>query len=185
MIAEFNKHKIVLIGHLVELSEIKESELKLFVRWFKDKIVMKHIYNDYSGITLESEKRWYKQHKKSPRGVVFGIRIRKGRKLIGSISLKNIDRVNNNAEYGIIIGDKKSWNKGYGTEASKLLLNFGFGTMNLESIYLKCNEHNHGAIKAYKKAGFKKQGILRNNRYYNKEYSDSIVMDILKKEFKL
>ena len=69
--------------------------------------------------------------------------------------------------------------------ATKLLLNFGFGTMNLESIYLKCNEHNHGAIKAYKKAGFKKQGILRRNRYYNKKYSDSIVMDIIKKEFRV
>ncbi len=71
--------------------------------------------------------------------------------MIGTISLENIDNINRTATLGIFIGDKNYRNKGYGTEAIKLLLEYGFRYMNLYNIKLDLMEFNIRALKCYEK----------------------------------
>lgn len=74
-------------------------------------------------------------------------------------------------------------NKGYGTEAIRLLLDYGFNYMNLHSVKLELMSFNERALKCYKKCGFKETGRIRENRFINGNYYDTITMDILEREF--
>lgn len=85
---------------------------------------------------------------------------------------------------GIFIGDKDYREKGYGTEAIRLILDYGFNYLNLNNIKLDLMEFNERALACYKKCGFKEYGRRRKCRFINGKYYDVIEMDILSEEFK-
>jgi RimJ/RimL family protein N-acetyltransferase len=107
-----------------------------------------------------------------------------GWRMIGNLSLLNIDWRNRSAEVGIFIGDKSCWNQGYGTEAMKLMLRHAFEMLNLNRVYLRVYETNPRAIRAYQKAGYVVEGRDRQGEYRNGKYWDVIRMSVLRKEWK-
>jgi RimJ/RimL family protein N-acetyltransferase len=113
----------------------------------------------------------------------FAIVLIDGDALIGHISLHNIDHFNRNAFMGIFIGDAENRNKGYGSEAIRLVLNYGFKTLNLNSIMLSVYADNHAAISCYKKVGFRQAGIRREWVFKDGKYIDKLYFDILAREF--
>ncbi|GHU81206.1 N-acetyltransferase [Clostridia bacterium] len=102
--------------------------------------------------------------------------------LIGHISLHNIDHLNRNAFIGIFIGDAENRGKGYGAEAVRLVLDYGFKALNLHSVMLSVHADNHAAISCYKKVGFKESGRRREWIFKDGKYIDKIYMDILARE---
>jgi RimJ/RimL family protein N-acetyltransferase len=102
---------------------------------------------------------------------------------IGEAMLFDLDRLNGNAELGIFIGEKDLWGKGYGTDAVNALVDFGFGTLRLERIWLNVWTENARARRAYEKAGFVHEGTLRHDRYERGQYTDGHVMAILRDEW--
>ena len=79
---------------------------------------------------------------------------------IGSVYLRDIDREAGEAEYGVFIGEEKALGQGYGTQAAKRMLDYGFGTLGLKKIFLRLLEDNAKALRSYEKAGFQ----MINNR---------------------
>lgn len=79
---------------------------------------------------------------------------------IGSVYLRDIDREAGEAEYGVFIGEEKALGQGYGTQAAKLMLDYGFGKLGLKKIFLRFLEDNAKALGSYEKAGFQ----MINNR---------------------
>jgi len=104
-------------------------------------------------------------------------------KMIGSCGFFNLDKRNRSAEFGIMIGDKSYWNRGYGTEAVRLLAQHGYNTLNLNRIYLRVLETNPRAIRAYEKAGFTLEGRQRQAEFRDGKYIDMLVLSMLKDEF--
>jgi RimJ/RimL family protein N-acetyltransferase len=94
-----------------------------------------------------------------------------------------IDHLNQTAEVGIFIGNKNYWDKGYGTEALILLLDYGFKALNLHNILLKVYAYNTRAIETYEKVGFKQIGIRREALCRNLQLHNIIFMDILSSEY--
>jgi RimJ/RimL family protein N-acetyltransferase len=103
--------------------------------------------------------------------------------LIGNCGFADIDLANRNAEVGIFIGNKEFWNKGYGTEALSLLLDYGFRALNLHNVMVNANENNKGAIRCYEKIGFKRIGIRREALQRNLEIINDVFMDLLTDDF--
>ncbi len=93
----------------------------------------------------------------SPRDLVLGIEIKESSELIGTIGLRNIDWRQHQAEASIFIGDSKQWNKGYGTEAMKLILDIGFKKLDLKKIQLRVNPSNVRARHVFEKVGFREK----------------------------
>jgi RimJ/RimL family protein N-acetyltransferase len=83
----------------------------------------------------------------------------------------------------MFIGDEKNRSKGYGTEAIRLGIKYGFEVLNLNNIELKVYDFNERALNTYKKAGFKEYGRRRQAYYLNGKYHDVICMDILREEY--
>lgn len=112
-------------------------------------------------MTIEKEKEFLEKHIADE--ATFNIVTLNEDKLIGSISLENIDHTNRRATLGIFIGDREEREKGYGTEAIRLILDYGFNYLNLNNINLDVMEFNDRAIACYKKCGFKEIGRRRKS----------------------
>ena len=170
-----------LMGERIYLSPVSINDAETFAKWMNDFEV-----TDYTGrsgqiMSLQGEMN-YLEGNANPEAT-FSIITLEEDKLIGTVGLERIDHVHRTATLGIFIGDKEYLNKGYGTEAIRLLIDYGFNYMNLHSIKLTVFAFNERALRCYKKCGFKETGKHRENRFINGKYYDTISMDILENEF--
>ena len=171
-----------LVGDRIYLSPRRIEDAEKFAEWMNDFEV-----TDYTGrsgqiMSLQGEIN-YLEGNSNPEAT-FSIITLDEDKLIGTVGLERIDHVHRTATLGIFIGDKEYLSKGYGTEAIRLLLDYGFNYMNLHSVKLNLLSFNERALKCYKKCGFRETGRIRENRFINGKYYDTISMDILENEFK-
>jgi hypothetical protein len=103
--------------------------------------------------------------------------------IIGEVVLSEIDNTKRTANIRIEIGQKSEFCHGYGFESLFIILNYGFGMLNLNKIELDVLEDNIGAIKLYEKIGFIKNEIKEKAYYYNYESKNLVLMSILKEQF--
>jgi RimJ/RimL family protein N-acetyltransferase len=101
---------------------------------------------------------------------------------IGKTAFFRIDWVGRMAIFYIGIADKINWSKGYGSQATKLMIEYAFETLNLNRIQLHVAVDNHPAVNIYKNAGFKVEGTLREAMYHNGRYCDFYVMGLLRSD---
>ncbi|AKI96661.1 GNAT family N-acetyltransferase [Kosmotoga pacifica] len=126
------------------------------------------------------EEDWIKKHSSSSNEV--NLAITADGELIGTTGY-DIDWVNRWAEFGIGIFNKKFWGKGYGTEATKLMLKYAFHRLNLNRVYLRVLEYNERAIRVYEKCGFVLEGRQRQAAFWDGKYHDILMMSILAEEY--
>ncbi len=98
---------------------------------------------------------------------------------LGSVYIRDIDRVHNKAEYGIFIGEEHARGRGVGTAAAKLMLRYCFEEEKLHRVYLRVLAGNDGAKKSYENAGFVVEGILKDDVCINGSFRDVIWMAIV------
>jgi [ribosomal protein S5]-alanine N-acetyltransferase len=114
--------------------------------------------------------------------LVWGIEIKSEKKLIGSIDLRDWNRIHKCGEIGYVIS-KKYWNKGYITEAMKTVIQFGFEILDLNRIEAHCEEENIGSWKVMEKCGMKYEGVLREKVFIKERFRSMKMYSILKKEW--
>ena len=171
-----------LVGERIYLSPRNSSDVEKFTEWLNDFETTDYVGRSDAIMTLEEEKK-YLESEPNPNARYFSIVTLENDELIGTISLEKISGIHRTAVLGIFIGNKDYRSKGYGTEAIKLLLDYGFNYLNLNSIRLDLMEFNERALKCYQKCGFKEYGRQRKCRFVNGKYYDIISMDILAEEF--
>lgn len=99
------------------------------------------------------------------------------------LAVLHIDQMRRNGEYVVALGAQEARGKGVGTEATRLVLDYAFHVTNLRCVYLTVIEPNEGAIRAYEKAGFKRQGVRRNSNQWLGETVNEVLMDAIPEEF--
>ena len=142
-----------LIGERIYLSPRNNEEIEKFTEWLNDFQV-----TDYTGrsayiTTLEGEKKYFEEN--IDKNYIFFIVTLDNDKLIGTVGLENYNAINRTATLGIFIGDKEYRNQGYGTEAIKLILDYGFNYLNLNNIKLDLMSFNERALNAIKSVDLK------------------------------
>lgn len=172
-----------LIGDSIYLSPrtVDEEAIEKFTEWLNDFRVTDYVEKSAALITLEGEKKYFENPRDDER--IFFIVRKEDNELIGTVGLHNINHINRCATLGIFIGDKSGRNKGYGTEAIRLILEYGFKYLNLNNIKLDVLSFNDRARACYKKCGFKEYGIRRKSEFVCGKYYDRVEMDILAEEF--
>ncbi|MBI5229460.1 GNAT family N-acetyltransferase [Candidatus Micrarchaeota archaeon] len=174
-----------LIGEKVVLRPLVKKDLPNFVEWLNDPEIAIFL-ESRRRLTMKDELQWLEStHRevKKRKKVLFAIADRRSGQTIGNCELRNINALDKTAELAILIGDKNYWGKGFGSKAIKLLLEFGFSKLNLHRIWLTVHAFNKRARKAYEKAGFRKEGVLREHVLKEGKYFDSILMGLLSREF--
>jgi RimJ/RimL family protein N-acetyltransferase len=94
----------------------------------------------------------------------------------GSVYIRDIDTHHKKAEYGIFIGVPEARGRGIGTAAARLMLRYSFEEAGLHRIYLRALADNMQAIGSYEKAGFKREGYLKDDVCINGEFKDIVWM---------
>ncbi len=107
------------------------------------------------------------------------------KRAVGEVVINEIDRDNHSGNIRIALFDETDFGKGYGTQAVRLMVGFGFRELKLHRISLGVYAFNPRAIHVYEKIGFVKEGVLRDALYWNGEYIDEITMSILEHEYKV
>jgi RimJ/RimL family protein N-acetyltransferase len=103
---------------------------------------------------------------------------------IGVTDLRHINYQRRTAEFGVAIGEKDYWGKGYGTEAVTLVLDYAFSVLGLHNVMLDTNSFNERAIRCYRRVGFKEIGRRREAQRLGDRIYDVVYMDCLATEFK-
>ncbi len=103
---------------------------------------------------------------------------------IGVTALVRIDWVGRMATFYIAIADKKNWSQGFGSEATRMIIDYAFTTLNLNRIQLHVSKENEAAVHAYQKAGYQIEGTLRQAMFHENHYSDFYVMGILREDWR-
>lgn len=170
-----------LVGEKCYLSPVSEDYTDLVVKWSNDLEVSLHTGDVGDLITKEKQKLYLKNM--IDRGHAFMIVDNQTNQGIGIARLMGVDMIHNKSYLGIFIGEKDHWSKGIGTEATELILDFGFNIINLKNIMLEVFSFNERAINAYKRCGFKEIGRRRQSITYGNHVFDEVFMDILAEEF--
>jgi len=168
-------------GDRIYLSPISLEDIDVFMNWVNDPEMAYFTMFHSRIISLLNEKETVESLAKG--GNTFSIVTQEENKVIGNCSFFRINESDRTAEIGIIIGEKDYWGKGYGSDALRLLLKFGFENRNYNNICLHVYSFNERAIACYEKVGFKKQGICREALIRGNKKYDLVYMDILADEY--
>jgi RimJ/RimL family protein N-acetyltransferase len=137
----------------------------------------------YKPVSELQHQAWFESIQAKDDTVIFGIRLVKTNKLIGSCQLHKINYIHRSAELQIRLGNSSKWGEGYGTEAVRLLLDFAFKDLNLKRVHLHVFGTNTRAIRVYEKVGFVREGLLRKAVHIDGSHVDVVVMGILREEY--
>jgi RimJ/RimL family protein N-acetyltransferase len=172
-----------LIGAKVYLRPLGLDDAALLTSWLNDREVIRNL-RAYRPLTRLAEEAFLRKLGESESDVVLGIVARETDQLLGGTGLHQIDSRNRHAQFGIFLGEKTSWGKGYGTEATRLIVRYAFDTLNLNRVWLHVYEDNDRALRVYEKVGFRIEGRLRQDTFRDGRYWDTIVMAVLREEWK-
>ena len=174
---------INIVGEKVGLGPLRRDLVPLYLQWINDFEVTRHMVVTTRPVSLEAEEDWYARASKAENQASFTIYEKARSQPIGNTSLGKINHTHRTAEFGIFIGEKESWGKGYGTEVTRLMLDYGFTCLGLHNIFLWVNAANERGIRAYRRAGFRVAGLHRQSVRLGGRAYDSILMDCLATEF--
>ena len=150
---------------------------------FEQDLELYGLDSDYPHVaSLEHTQAFYEERTK-PNKNTAPFAIETDGKYIGFCTLMNIKDRNGNLELGVMIGDREYWNKEYGRETVRLLLNYGFYYFGARRIALTTHAKNERAIRCYKACGFVEEGRPRKVLWIEGEYTDLVNMSILHDEW--
>jgi diamine N-acetyltransferase len=173
-------------GKKVRLRALEMGDLDSIMEYWNTYQTRRFLYSAVP-MSRGTEKEWLEKASKSrpwkDGKLNLAIEDRETAEFLGTISLMDVSKQHRRAEFGIIIHNPEKHGKGYGTDATRVMLWIGFHVLNLNSVFLFTLAHNKRAIRAYEKAGFKKCGTFRKAAYTEGKFHDFVAMDILKEEF--
>ncbi len=172
----------VLCGERVRLCALTSEDGSVLYEWVNDRALV-ILSAPFAPVHEPDHRVWFDKIRARPDVVIFGIRDKPSNELVGSCQLVEIDRRHGYAELQIRIGVPDARGKGIGTEAVGLLLGHAFRDIGLHRVQLHVFASNVAAIRAYEKAGFRREGLLREAAFIDGLHLDVAVMGVLGAEW--
>ena len=172
---------------MVELKYFDRTDFKQLIDW----IVSPQFLLQWGGSTFsypltENQLEKYIENANNDNSdtLVYKVISKETGDVIGHVSLREIDRINKSARVGkVLVGDKNVRGKGIGKLLMKEILKVAFDELKLHRVSLGVFDFNVSAIACYEKAGFIKEGLLRDSKKNNEEYWNLWEMSILENEW--
>lgn len=172
-----------LVGNRLYLRPLDEDDLDRCLGWINDSELQTRI-GRRRPMSRTQEREWLAGQYKREDHMNLAIVLKDGDRHIGNCGFNSIDLANRNAHFGILIGERDAWGQGFGGEAAKLILGYGFEQLGLRRIELFVFSFNERARKAYEKAGFVLEGTKRESYFRDGSFHDTLVMSILEHEWR-
>ncbi|MBP6455111.1 MAG: GNAT family N-acetyltransferase [Chitinophagaceae bacterium] len=162
----------------IDIDDVNE----LYLNWINDGAVIDNLATVFP-TSKEDLENFVKSILKNPNFVFFAIVVKDSNKHIGNVKLGPIDWISRTTNYGLMLGDKSSWGKGYAQEAFSLILKFAFDKLNLHKVWDMAVVTNIASIKANEKVGFKIEAELEKHVYKNGKYHNVAVLALLAENY--
>jgi [ribosomal protein S5]-alanine N-acetyltransferase len=171
-------------GSLVYLRPLERADLnERYLSWLNDPEVTHYLETGVFPTTMLDLEKFYQSVTGTPNQVLLAIVDKATNTHVGNIKLGPINWVHRRSPLGILVGDKKSWGKGIGSEAMRLMVEYGFRRLNLHRIYLAVFVENEAGVRLYEKVGFKVEGRFRDDMFQDGQYKDRLWMGLLRTEY--
>lgn len=169
---------------VISLRPLTLADTSNIVRWRNQPEVYKNLYSQ-NLITEEQHTNYFHKYVETGlvRQYIIVADINGTPVDIGTVFLKDIDSISNKAEYGLFIGELQAQGKGFASLVAEETLKIAFKNLGLNRVYLTVFANNVRAQKSYEKAGFRKEGVLRQDFFDGEKYVDIICMGILKSDY--
>jgi len=173
-------------GELVRLRALEMEDLDIILKHWNN-FEMRRFLAGAIPMSRNAERQWLEQATTmdpwKDGELVLAIEDKKANAFLGTVSFFHILKQHRRAEFGIAIHNPENFGKGFGTDATKVMLWVGFHVLGLNSIVLETLDINERAQKAYEKAGFKRIGVFRQAYYMAGKFNDHVIMDITREDF--
>jgi RimJ/RimL family protein N-acetyltransferase len=173
-----------LVGEGVELRRHERANYPLYARWYGDEEIWRLTSWAAEPMRRSSVEKLFEDREKSPKDDSFAIHREGKEEPIGVIGLTNIDEANASAELSIIVGAPEDRDRGFGTEAIRIILRYAFEDLGLDRVGLSVFEFNEPAISAYEKLGFERVGRMHQAIRRDGRFHDAILMRVLASEWR-
>lgn len=170
---ELVREEPFLEGENIFLEGLTEKHVcQRYANWLNDKEVCKENSHGRVHNTLEMTRNYVLSVDKAENIAVFAIIAKDGNQHVGNISLGNISWKNKSGEISILIGEKDYWGKGLGTEAYRLVIDYGFRMLDLHRLYSGMTVRNIGMAKVAQNVGMSFEGTSREAFFKDGEFID-------------
>ena len=171
-------------GRLVVLRRHVPDNLTAFRRWYADPEIARLARYTEGPMRIDEVDRFFQSRAIGPESLAMAIHIRGSDRLIGTCALSQLDGDNGSALFHITIGEKATWGRGYGTEATRMTVAHAFGILSLHRISLSVFAFNERAMRAYAACGFSIEGRAREAIRRDGRWWDEVSMSILEPEWR-
>jgi ribosomal-protein-alanine N-acetyltransferase len=172
-------------GSKVYLRPLERADLnEQYLGWVNDAEIARYLDTRTFPTSMPDLVAFYEEVTRTRDNVILAIVDKKSDQHIGNVKLGPIRWVHRRATLGLLIGEKKFWGQGIGTEVTRLAVEYGFNRLNLRRIDLGLYGDHQSAVRCYEKVGFKVEGRLREHLFHEGEYKDSLLMGLLKSDYK-
>lgn len=167
----------------IYLSPVVKDDALLFAKWLNDEEVTAGLHTTHTITTEDSAEEMLESiiDKKKPS---FEIILKEDDRAIGSVILTSVNELDRTATIGVYIGEKEYRGKGYGTEALRAIIRYGFDYLNLHNINLSVISYNENALRCYQKLGFQEYGRRHECVLVGGKYYDRISLELLEQDYR-
>jgi ribosomal-protein-alanine N-acetyltransferase len=148
---------------------LEEDCSEEYLSWLNDEEVNLYLESGLQRHTMKELLDFVKGYQVNRNAVFLAIRIAESNLHIGNIKLDKINYVHLTCEYGIMMGKKDQWGKGYAKEASHAIIDYAFHRLGMRKVNLGVIDANIAAVRLYEQMGFEVEGILKENFYDRKD----------------
>jgi RimJ/RimL family protein N-acetyltransferase len=170
-------------GTQVVLRRHVPANLKAFERWYSDPDVARLTRYQDGPMRRDEIERFFAARVVGPDSLALAVHVKSTGRLVGTCAFSQLDGENGSALYHITIGEKDVWGRGYGTEATRLMLDHAFATLGLHRVALSVFEFNTRAIRSYRRCGFQLEGRAREAIWREGRWWDEISMSVLEPDW--
>lgn len=171
-------------NYAIYLRALEEDDYKYSVKWRADEEIWDMVMGHRYYVSEAYEKNWVKNHIENQKeSIVFVVCEKVTDIVVGFLYLNNIDHQNKSCRFAKLLGNKSCWGKGYGTQATMLVLYHAFYELGMERVCASQLLTNKASIRVNEKCGFVSEGVARHAIFKKGKYVDLNMMSCLRSDY--
>jgi RimJ/RimL family protein N-acetyltransferase len=177
-------HPEAIAGRLVVLRRHRPEHLPSVARWYRDPEIARLTRFHVAPVSDDEIRAFFANRLLSPAAFAYAIHVASTDRLVGTTTFSALDPDNRSVMFHISIGERDAWGRGYGTEATQLMIGHAFERLGLHRVALSVFAFNERAMRAYLRAGFTIEGRAREAVWRDGAFWDEVHMGILAREWR-
>lgn len=178
-------HHPFIVGEKVYFRGVEESDVEgPYLEWLNDEEVTRFLTSiGHLPVNRENLLDYMQSMAHSEQDALFAIHDLETDEFIGTSHFGPVDWLHRTGTFGIMIGNKKYWGKGYGTEILFHMTDYGFRRLNLRKINLGAVSEQVAAVRYMRRLGYTQEATFREEFFYNGKYIDTFKFGLIDREF--